>query len=165
MRAIAGLLAAPLVGLVLAMPAAPLPGGAAEGAIDAVNRQFGRRGVLLAQAEGITGQLQIEPADEPPQAGAATSFDKPLDVDDPALKGRTIEDLIVGAPLFPPIEGLDRSIWEKKNCGTCHKWTKERLCTQAKTYVGAEKMVRRIEHPYGIAFKRVLERWAEGGCL
>ena len=65
----------------------------------------------------------------------------------------------------PPIEGLDRSIWDKKNCGTCHQWTKERLCTQAKTYIGAEKMVARIEHPYGIAFKQTLERWAEGGCL
>jgi hypothetical protein len=131
----------------------------------AVFGELGKR--LFAQADGVTGQLQIEPADEPPSppAGAPISFDKPLDLDDPALHGRSIEELIVGSPLFPPIEGLDRSIWEKKNCGTCHQWTRERLCTQAKTYVGAEKMVRRIEHPYGIAFKQALERWAEGGCL
>ena len=115
----------------------------------------------------MTGQLQISPADEPPRpvAGEPVIFNKPLDIADPALKGKSIEELIVGSPVFPPIEWLDPGIWQKKNCGTCHQWTKERLCTQAKTYVGAENMVRRLEHPYGLPFKQTLERWAEGGCL
>ena len=118
-------------------------------------------------APSVAGQLQIEPADEPPPAAAGEpiTFNRPLDVADPALAGQSIEELIVGSPIFPPIEGLDPGIWKKKNCGTCHQWTKERLCTQAKTYVGAEKMVRRLEHPYGLPFKQTLERWAVGGCL
>ena len=50
-----------------------------------------------AQAESVTGQLQIEPADEPPGSdGVAISFNAPLTVDDPALRGRSIEELIVG---------------------------------------------------------------------
>ena len=124
--------------------------------------------VLLAQAGSpaptVSGQLQIEPADPPDIGSDPITFDKPLDVDFPPLKGKSIEELIVGSPVFPPIDGLDESIWKNKNCGTCHQWTKERLCTQAKTYIGAEHMVARLEHPYGLAFKLVLERWAEGGC-
>jgi hypothetical protein len=154
-------------GLALAAePAAP------DGDIDRVFQALGAAGsgTLVAQAEApappVSGQLQIEPADEdpPPADAVPIKFYDKLDVDDAALKGKSIEELIVGTPLFPPIEGLDPSIWQKKNCGTCHQWTKERLCVQAKTYVGAEHMVARLEHPYGLAFKQALERWAEGGC-
>ena len=118
--------------------------------------------VLLAQTEaapGVNGNLLIEPGEEGP-----IKFDVKLDLPDTPMDGRSIEELIVGTPLFPPIEGLDKSIWEKKPCGTCHQWTKERLCVQAKTYIGAEHMVGRLEHPYGLPFKQALERWGEAGC-
>jgi len=164
------LLAASFAGLALVLLAAGAPADEAD--IEPVYQALHvRGGLLLAQATApvpsIAGQLQISPADEPPPptAGEPVIFNKPLDIADPALEGKSLEELIVGSPIFPPIEGLDPGIWQKKNCGTCHQWTKERLCTQAKTYVGAEKMVRRLEHPYGLPFKQTLERWAEGGCL
>lgn len=123
----------------------------------------GANSLQLAQADpaspGVNGNLLIEPGDAGP-----IKFDARLSLPGTPMDGHSIEELIVGTPLFPPIEGLDKAIWEKKPCGTCHQWTKERLCIQAKTYIGQEKMVGRLEHPYGLPFKQTLEQWAEGDC-
>ena len=118
--------------------------------------------LAVAQAQtdpGVPGNLLIEPGEEGP-----VKFDEKLALPGTPMDGKSLEELIVGSPVFPPIEGLEDSIWKGKNCGTCHQWTKERLCVQAKTYIGAEQMVGRLEHPYGLPFKQLLERWAEGGC-
>jgi len=117
--------------------------------------------VLLVQekTEEAPRHLKIEQGDEP------IHYDTKLSEPGTPLDGKSIEELIVGKPVFPPIEGLDPSIWQNKNCGTCHQWTRERLCTQAKTYIGHENMVERLKHPYGLIFKQVLERWGEEGCL
>jgi hypothetical protein len=116
--------------------------------------------VLLAQEknEEAPRHLKIEQGDEP------IHYDTKLSEPGTPLDGKSIEELIVGKPVFPPIEGLDPSIWQNKNCGTCHQWTRERLCTQAKTYIGHENMVERLKHPYGLIFKQVLERWGQEGC-
>lgn len=124
-------------------------------------------GTLLAQADApVSGAVTIAPAEEPapPIPDTPVFYDKPLDLGDSPVSGKSIEELIAGKPLFPPIEGLDEAIWKDKPCGTCHEWTRERLCTQAKTYIGAEHMIGRLEHPYGIQFKQALEKWGEGGC-
>lgn len=133
-----------------------------DGVFQALDR-LERDSVQLAQADpvkpGVNGNLLIEPGDDQP-----IRFDGRLSLPGTKMDGRTIEELIVGTPLFPPIEGLDKAIWENKACGTCHQWTKERLCVQATTYIGRENMVGRLEHPYGLPFKELLEQWAEDGC-
>ena len=126
---------------------------------EALKGAVGGDGPLLAQAESGGAGIIIEPGDEP------IRYDKKLSEPGTPLDGKSLEELIVGQPVFPPIDGLDPSIWKNKNCGTCHQWTKERLCTQAKTYIGHENMVERLKHPYGLIFKQVLERWGEEGCL
>ena len=74
-----------------------------------------------------------------------------------------LAQLIEGIPLFPPVEGLDETLW-KKTCTTCHKWDKARLCEQGKTYVKDPKYILRVPHPYGGPFKLALLRWAKSGC-
>ncbi len=153
-----GLLTA-FAGMALAGP--PADSGM-DGVYQALEKAAGGGSVLLAQAEtppAVDGNLLIEPGDD-----AAVTFTQKQDMPGTPLNGKSIEELVVGKPLFPPIEGLDESIWKDKPCGTCHQWTKERLCVQAKTYVGREQMVERLAHPYGLPFKELLERWGEGGC-
>jgi hypothetical protein len=67
--------------------------------------------------------------------------------------------------MFPPIEGLPESYWKSQNCSSCHQWTRERLCTQANTYLSLN-MQRSLskQHPFGGVMKRSLKSWAAGGC-
>ena len=81
----------------------------------------------------------------------------------PPLTGRSLEQLIAGVPIFPPIEGLPDNVW-KKTCNNCHQWNQQTLCTQAGTYVKDPKMAFRVKHPYGGPEKTALMKWAEGGC-
>lgn len=93
-------------------------------------------------------------------------FDQPITVGAVPILGHSIAELIAGQPLYPPIEGLDPKFWKDKHCSDCHQWTKDRICEQAKTYVGTgENMIFRLSHPYGAPFKVALERWAKAGCL
>lgn len=111
------------------------------------------------QAKPGSGALIIAPPDS-----EIIKFDKPIRLGSDPIDGHSIKELIHGHPLYPPIEGLDRSIWDK-SCDNCHQWTKERLCAQAKTYEGAgNKMMTRLKHPLGIPFKYILMRWATTGC-
>jgi hypothetical protein len=71
--------------------------------------------------------------------------------------------MINTTPLFPPIEGLDESLWQKK-CTSCHQWNQARMCQQAATYVKAPKFVLRVPHPFGGTLKLALMRWAISGC-
>jgi len=93
------------------------------------------------------------------------SFNAPIATGSDKIVGKSIADLVTGSPLFPPIEGLPEAAWLGKTCDSCHQWTKEALCVQAKVYTtekGAASLQK--EHPYGGSFKRNLHGWATGGC-
>ncbi|MCV0394391.1 MAG: hypothetical protein K5872_15870 [Rhizobiaceae bacterium] len=123
----------------------------------------GLRSPALAQEaenddEDVNGQLLLLSPDD------SIHFDRPIGIGPVPINGRSISQLVEGTPLFSPIEGLDPSLWEK-TCSNCHKWTRERLCEQGKTYSGQlTRLVLRHSHPYGGPFKLALKRWAEDGC-
>ena len=114
---------------------------------------------------------EAKPEAEPaPEAEVKTpgivTFLSPLDAEVPEVNGRSIADLIGSSPIFPPIEGLPESLWKGQSCSNCHEWTRERICTQANTYLSLN-MQRSLDkaHPFGGALKRNLKAWAAGGCL
>lgn len=109
-------------------------------------------------------QAAAAPADVPKLPGdAPVFFDIPVNFGDPDIDGKSIAQLIQGKPHFSPIEGLDKSVWDRE-CSGCHQWTKERLCDQAKNYVTNDAYVMRLKHPLGTRFKVALGRWAANGC-
>ncbi|RWB69873.1 MAG: peptidase c14 caspase catalytic subunit p20 [Mesorhizobium sp.] len=91
-------------------------------------------------------------------------FDRPVKFGDPAIDGKSIAQLIKGEPLFSPVEGLDKSVWQGKHCDGCHEWNEARLCEQAKNFAANDVSVLRLQHPLGTRFKVALARWAQGGC-
>lgn len=91
-------------------------------------------------------------------------FDHPIDFGDPAIDGKSIAQLIKTMPLFSPVEGLDKSVWQGKHCDGCHEWDEARLCEQAKNFAANDVSVLRLQHPLGTRFKVALARWAQGGC-
>jgi len=90
-------------------------------------------------------------------------FDQPIPFGPYPVNGHSLKEMIDSTPQFPPIKGLDESLWKKK-CTSCHHWNQERLCEQGKTYVKSAKMVLRVPHPFGGAFKLALMRWTKSGC-
>jgi len=108
----------------------------------------------------------VEDAEEPTSLDTIlVTFSTPLTQGDPEVVGRSIEELIDGSPLFPPVEGLPASYWETQECSNCHEWEQANLCDQANTYLtdaGAENLDK--PHPYGGTFKENLVIWATGGC-
>lgn len=90
-------------------------------------------------------------------------FDEPINFGDPAIDGKSIAQLIAGKPLFAPIEGLDKEIWDKQ-CSSCHAWTQSALCEQARTYDKNDVSIMRLSHPLGAHFKVALAKWAKEGC-
>lgn len=141
----------------------------------------------------IVGEVQTPPADSgseqhsaasqanPPDNGGQAALDKlqqeipklasdrpvffdiPVNFGDPAIDGQSIAQLIQGKPHFSPVQGLDKSFWDKQ-CSGCHQWTKERLCEQAKNYMTNSPYVLRLQHPLGTRFKVALGMWAKNGC-
>jgi uncharacterized caspase-like protein len=127
--------------------------------------------ILAEKAERATAQDQTEEqvvvasrAAAPPM-GPELTFLMPFTSGDPAIMGKSIEELVTGSPLFSPIEGLPEELWKEQNCSNCHQWTKDALCTQGTTYVNAgnDEAVSK-QHPYGGGFKLNLRAWASGGC-
>lgn len=94
---------------------------------------------------------------------APVFYDQPLSYGVPEIVGLTIAEVLAGSPLFAPIEGLPDEVWRDKTCGNCHQWTRQDLCNQGTTYLGASRALTK-EHPYGGSFKKNLQIWAEGGC-
>lgn len=90
-------------------------------------------------------------------------YNQPVPFGPYPVNGLSLEQLIETVPLFAPIEGLPEDLW-KKSCATCHKWNKDRLCEQGKTYAKAAKNVLRHQHPMGGAFKIALMKWSKSGC-
>jgi hypothetical protein len=104
------------------------------------------------------------PAAEPPAPSAdVVRFSEPIQSGPPPVYGHSLEQLIAGIPLFPPIEGLDESVW-KKTCSSCHKWDRKTLCAQGAVYAKDPKTELRIPHPYGGPEKIAIAKWFRGGC-
>jgi uncharacterized caspase-like protein len=119
--------------------------------------------------EGVEAEVATADADPPEEprhkeVGPVT-FASPLVSDLEQISGRSLAEIIHLAPMFPPIEGLPESYWKSQNCSACHQWTRERLCTQANTYLSLN-MQRSLskQHPFGGVLKRSLKSWAAGGC-
>ena len=91
-------------------------------------------------------------------------FERPIKFGDPAIDGKSIAQLIKSEPLFSPVEGLDKSVWQGKHCDGCHQWNEARLCEQAKVFITNDVSVLRLQHPLGTRFKVALARWAQSGC-
>ena len=102
---------------------------------------------------------------EPEMPVGPVTFETPLVSEQPLVSGRTIAELIGATPLYPPIEGLPEAYWKDQSCSNCHEWTRDRICTQANTYLSLN-MQRSLDkaHPFGGALKRHLKAWAAGGC-
>jgi hypothetical protein len=99
----------------------------------------------------------------PAPAEEIVLFNKPLTSGPFPVNGSSLEQLAEGIPLFPPIEGLDESVW-KKHCNACHKWDQRTLCEQGASYVKNPAGALRKSHPYGGAEKLALMQWAKTGC-
>ncbi|WP_069298823.1 hypothetical protein [Neptunicoccus sediminis] len=112
-----------------------------------------------------TGQTATPQSADPLPPAAPVVFTTPLAAGGPDVEGRTLEQLIEGSPLFPPIEGLPEQLWKGKTCSTCHQWTRTELCDQGKRYLpetGQAALDK--QHPYGGAVKRHMKAWAENDC-
>jgi len=101
----------------------------------------------------------------PSGANEAISFLNPLGSFAGDFAGQSLSQLITGSPLFPPVEGLPPEYWKDQKCSSCHQWTQEALCTQARTYL-KESGTRALDkqHPYGGFFKNSLKSWAGDDC-
>ena len=92
-----------------------------------------------AETAALRGGTPTPPpaAAAPAPAAAAEDnvvrFTEPLTFGPFPVNGSSLEQLSQGVPLFPPIEGLDESIW-KRNCSACHKWDRRTLCEQGASY-------------------------------
>lgn len=128
--------------------------------------------IRLAALEIVGGdaekepEVQEEPAKETfAEPATPVTFTDPLTTGGKAVEGLTLEQLIEGSPLFPPIDGLPAALWEGKACSTCHQWSREDLCEQGTRYLpdsAAEFLDK--QHPYGGGFKRNVKAWAENDC-
>lgn len=126
-------------------------------------------GTIIAALPNRDRALQIAPdaGETTPGLVAPTgpvTFDGPLETGGPGIVGESIAALIKGSPAFPPIEGLPESLWKDATCASCHQWTPDALCTQAKTYLGQNAPALAKSHPMGGGLKHNLRYWAEGGC-
>ena len=98
-------------------------------------------------------------------AETEVAFTVPLAAGAPDVAGASIEELIAGTAMYPPIEGLPESLWKEQTCTACHEWNQTNLCEQATFYLGeagADSLGK--QHPYGGSFKLNLAQWARGGC-
>jgi hypothetical protein len=121
-----------------------------------------------AVARGLTASRPAAPAAAAAPAPAAAAeevvrFNEPLTTGPYPVNGQSLEQLVAGIPLFPPIEGLPEALW-KKPCAACHKWDRRTLCEQGATYVKNPNMALRGSHPYGGPEKIAIMNWAKTGC-
>jgi hypothetical protein len=116
----------------------------------------------LAAPKAAAQPQVAAPATAPPPEDVIR-YNEPLKFGPFPVNGSTIEQLIEGIPLFPPLEGLDESLW-KKHCSACHKWDRQTLCEQGTSYAKNPRSALRHSHPYGGADKIALMQWAKGGC-
>ena len=119
-----------------------------------------------AKTESIASDtLPVAPASVETWQEQHITFQSLLVTGSPEIDGKSIEELLQGSPLFPPVKGLPDSYWLTQTCSNCHTWTRDALCNQAKVYLGknaARSLAK--QHPYGGFFKKGLRVWANGGC-
>lgn len=100
-----------------------------------------------------------------PPLTADIFLDRPLSEGGANVRGKTIEEIIQGSPLFVPFEGIPDEVWKGKHCSDCHDWTPPALCDQGKFYVAKETPdAFGAIHPLGGQFRQVLKAWAGQGC-
>jgi hypothetical protein len=90
-------------------------------------------------------------------------FDQPVPFGPVPVKGRSLQELSDSVPMFPSVDEAENALWERK-CPTCHKWDRQMLCKQGKTYLDNPRNALRTKHPFGGAFKVALMRWTKNGC-
>ena len=90
-------------------------------------------------------------------------FDQRVSFGPVPVQGRSIKELADSVPMFPPIGGVDKPLWEK-NCTSCHQWDRQALCRQGEAYLSNLQDALRRPHPFGGAFKIALMRWSKNGC-
>ena len=93
------------------------------------------------------------------------TYDEPMNFGNDGTIGVSLANIVTTSPMFPPIEGLPDEVWKGKICSNCHQWSREALCTQAKTYI-TKKPVKYQEkqHPFGGMLKINMRNWALGDC-
>jgi hypothetical protein len=127
------------------------------------------------QIEGWTNLKLLQPlspADQGAEASAAdpsaeeiVRFDQPLRSGPYPVNGQSLEQLILGIPLFPPFDGIPDNQWKTKHCNDgCHQWDRRTLCEQGALYLKNPAMVLRKPHPYGGAEKVAVMQWVKNGC-
>ena len=129
-------------------------------------KQAAHTDAVPAQTEDVASDTStVAPASVGSERDQHITFQSQLAIGSPEIDGRSIEELLQGSPLFPPIKGLPESIWIDETCSNCHLWKRDTLCEQAKVYLGknAERSLAK-QHPYGGFFKKALSAWANGGC-
>ncbi len=128
------------------------------------------REIAESELAAAIDKSRHDPQENPPggKAGPLTAdifFNQPLREGGDNVRGKTIAELILGSPLFPPIEGLPDEVWKGKHCFNCHEWTQKALCDQGNFYVKNE-----VDdglgaiHPLGGQFRQVLKAWGGQGC-
>ncbi|WP_170789102.1 caspase family protein [Ruegeria lacuscaerulensis] len=126
-----------------------------------------RLAALQYGEENVTRKTEpeAEVSEIAPSGDTPMTLDSILDFGNDHVRGQTINQLVAGAPLFPPIEGLPDELWKDQSCSNCHQWTPEDLCNQAQTYVNRPEAGNVAkQHPFGGGLKVNLRRWALGGC-
>ena len=133
--------------------------------VELAARQTGAGADLdLSGVPTVTTSLMDEPLSEQIETGPI-SFTSALKSDLEQVNGLTLEHLVQQSPLFPPVAGLPEEYWKEQSCSNCHNWTRDALCTQARTYLTAD-LQRSLskQHPFGGVMKRALRSWATGDC-
>jgi hypothetical protein len=119
----------------------------------------------------LAGLVAFRPFGGSAPSGAPATFvrfDAPLAVGSSDIDGKSLAQLIAGAPAFPPVDGMPAETWQGKLCASCHakEWTKATLCEQGRFYIKAGEARRlSVNHPFGHAFSAALRNWAENDCL
>ncbi len=119
--------------------------------------------IIAKKAARADQETQVTVAE--PEPAADVTFDAILASGGDGVIGSSIAQLILGAPLFAPIEGIPEELWKDQTCANCHDWNREALCDQGKTYMkaSAERALSK-SHPYGGGFKQNVRAWAANEC-
>jgi hypothetical protein len=118
----------------------------------------------MAPAEPPHAAPQPAPSAEAGASGGeVVRYSQPIASGGYPVQGHSLEELVHGVPLFPPIEGLPDNVWHK-TCNNCHNWNQQTLCQQAMIYAQDVKMTMRKQHPYGGPEKLAMMNWAQHGC-
>lgn len=142
-------------------PASPFAEEAKKLAAELTSQQVAAAAPPSGAAASTQDAAQSPEVEAPPEPVTFTS----AFASGEGIVGKSIETIIAGSPMYPPIEGLPDEVWKGKHCTDCHQWTRDALCTQAKTYA-SESVNRALQkvHPMGADFKRGLRDWARSGC-